>query len=228
MHGIFNEDRALAAWNLVASRIDLLDTGEVLDFLPYSAELQDCLRLGASYDGVAFSKARGPIWVEIKCPAYGERSQIWKQAKEGKLTSPIYWQMAHQFLVLNSPLAIGFLFVYIDEGHYETLAIDEDFFGNDLNKLESEWINYMSGDKQAGDMIGIREFNNIESKLDEVRRQRLKLEAEEADLREKALKIAQEQWPPDLHLVTKYYGERFTIRKRVDDSWVFARARKAR
>ena len=248
MHGSFNENEALKAWNRMYKSIDLLDTDEELSFEPISAELHDCLALGASYDGVAFRDRRAPCWVEIKCPAYGERSEIWKEAEKGRLTSPVYWQMAHQFLVINSPLAIGWLFVYIDDAHFSVVTVDEDFFGDDLNKLEVGWRKYMSGERQVGDMFGIEEFVKQEERLIHAREQKKRWANEEQEAKELLLGYAEEEWSPELHDVKKYLGEYFTIRKQIretidketvelelgqvpmksSESWVFARARKAR
>lgn len=209
MHGTFNEAEALRAWNVVHAAV----TDEITEFIPYSAELTDeCLMLGASFDGVSRKAGRAPYWVEIKCPAYGTKSEIWKAAEKGNILPSIYWQMAHQFLVLNHPLSVGYLFVFIDDEHFEIVRVDEDTFGDDLQQLQVEWSDYMAGRTQKGEMRGDEPFKQAELQLVLAREQKKHWAEKETEAKNAMLRRASLVWEGE---ADKYFGELITIRKQV-------------
>ena len=71
--------------------------------VPYAATcVEDAAgRFGASLDGYQLEHPGSPLWLEIKCPARGVRSESYRTVDQGDFPPALWWQLVHQAGVLS-------------------------------------------------------------------------------------------------------------------------------
>ena len=99
----------------------------------------------ASLDGYGESSGEPfSVKAEIKCPATGRDSAVWRAAVDGEIPSYYYWQVVHQELVC--PTTKTYFCVYISDDASIIIDLDEAMPGwrADAERLQEEWGNFFA------------------------------------------------------------------------------------
>ena len=112
--------------------------------------MDDSGRYGASLDGLA-----GDTWLEIKTPAHGRNSKLWKAVESiSPLPDAVWWQLVHQAMVLDNTAVVCHLLVAGggsepletgDIARWDLLAAD---MGRHFDRLRAEWERFLAGEPQ--------------------------------------------------------------------------------
>lgn len=169
--------------------------------------------IASSYDGYS-RNGDFHAWLEIKCPR-GQSSKTWKAVDQGRIPDDYYWQVVHQRATFGDHEAFGYFMVYLEDGDYLIMAIDDDErvksgqFAEDVLFLEEQWSMFLSGEGQPGDMSTAPDWKKLEEELAAGRKKRLELEAvikPHSDAEERAKKALKQ-------LIVEQYGESSGLRK---------------
>ena len=129
------------------------------DFVPTCIEYG---KYGASLDGLHasfFNKEAEPMcvdWLEIKCPASGDRSTMLKRIRENegkpardKIQDHTWWQMVHQALVVGPKARYCMFTVWVDEHNFEIVEISAADMMVDAGTLLAAWNLFNDGFRQG-------------------------------------------------------------------------------
>ena len=136
--------------------------------------------IASSYDGYS-RNGDFHAWLEIKCPR-DKRSKVWKSIKAGRLPDDYYWQVCHQRATFGDHDAFGYFMAYLDDKNYLIMAIDDDErvksgqFDRDVARVSVEWIKFLGGEPQPGDMSMNEEWAKFEADLIKNRNERMAIE----------------------------------------------------
>ena len=113
------------------------------DFEPACFENGD---YAASLDG-----HKEGFFLEVKCPVSGIRSTMLKDALEDKIQSHVWWQMVHQFMVLDGDVDAAYLLVYVSdsEGEHATVRVSGNELAEGVAELREQWEMYSAGYAQG-------------------------------------------------------------------------------
>lgn len=89
----------------------------------------------ASLDGITLD---GSLILEIKCPAKGHDSDLWKQAQEGAVPEHYRWQIESQLMVSGAALA----HLYVFDGT-EGILLEQRPRKEDWTVIEDGWDSFM-------------------------------------------------------------------------------------
>ena len=136
--------------------------------------------MASSYDGYS-RNGDFHAWVEVKCPR-DKRSKVWKSVEKKRIPDDYYWQVVHQRATFGDHDAYGYFMVYLNDEDYLVMAVDEDErvtsgqFARDVQRACQEWIKFLSGELQPGDMSMNIDWSDLEKDLTENRNKRLDIE----------------------------------------------------
>ena len=136
--------------------------------------------IASSYDGYA-NAGDFHVWVEIKCPR-GKSSKVWKSLAKGQIPDDYYWQVVHQRATFGTQDAVGFFMAYLSDTDYLIIEVADDdrmksgLFDRDVARVSQEWLKFLTGESQQGDMAEVEGWSTLEEMLLVNRRERSAIE----------------------------------------------------